>query len=120
MLRLGLPREKGRARWQQRAYRFFADHDVLVTPALAQPPIKAVAWSQRGWVANLVANSRYAPFAAPWNLAGWPALVVPAGLDPRGLPLAVQLVAPPGNEARLLSVAAQLEQIRPWPRIANR
>jgi amidase len=47
-------------------------------------------------------------------------MVVPAGLDPRGLLLAVQLVAPPGNEARLLSVAAQLETLRPWPRTANR
>ena len=119
VMRLGLPRDKGRTRWQQRATRFFADYDVLLTPALAQPPIKATAWSQRGWLANVLANARYAPFAAPWNLAGWPAMVVPAGLDPRGLPLAVQLVAPPGNEPRLLSVAAQLEQLRPWPRTAN-
>jgi amidase len=120
VMRFGLPREKGRTRWQDRATRFFADYDVLVTPALAQPPIKAMAWSERGWIANLLANSRFAPFTPPWNLAGWPAMSVPAGLDPRGLPLAVQLVAPPGNEARLLSVAAQLEQLRPWPRTANR
>jgi amidase len=119
-MRLGLPREKGRVRWQRRAGRFFTDFDLLVTPALAQPPVLAKAWSQRGWLTNLLVNSRYAPYAAPWNLAGWPAMVVPAGLDPRGLPLAVQLVAPPGDEARLLSVAAQLEQVRPWPRTANR
>jgi amidase len=120
LMRLGLPREKGRARWQARARRFFADYDVLLTPALARPPLAAVAWSQRGWLTNVVNNARYAPFAAPWNLAGWPAIAVPAGLDPHGLPLAVQLVAPPGNESRLLSVAAQLEELRPWPRAANR
>lgn len=119
VMRVGLPREKGRARWQERASRFFADYDVLITPALAQPPIKAKAWSQRGWIANLIANSNFAPFTPPWNLAGWPAMVVPAGLDPRGLPLSVQLVAPPGNETQLLSVGAQLEQLRPWPRTAN-
>jgi amidase len=45
-------------------------------------------------------------------------MTVPAGRAPSGLPLAVQLVAPPGNEARLLSVAAQLERLRPWPRTA--
>lgn len=118
-LALGFPREAGRRKWQERAARFFADHDVLVTPALAQPPIAAQAWSQRGWLANLLANARYAPFAAPWNLAGWPAMSVPAGLDPAGLPVGVQLVAPPGGEARLLSVAAQLEQLRPWPRTAH-
>lgn len=77
---------------------FFVGYDVLVTPALAQPPIAAAAWSQRGWLANVWTNARYAPFAAPWNLAGWPAMSVPAGLGPRGLPLAVQLVAPPGGE----------------------
>jgi amidase len=114
----GLPRESGRRKWQQRAERFFASYDVLVTPGLAQPPILARAWSQRGWLANVWGNARYAPFAAPWNVAGWPAMTVPAGLDPRGLPLAVQLVAKPGSEGQLLAVATQLEELRPWPRTA--
>jgi amidase len=116
--RIGLPRENGRARWQSRAERFFADFDVLLTPTLAQPPVPAKAWSERGWLANLLSNARYAPFAAPWNLAGWPAMSVPAGLDPSGLPLGVQLVARPGGESTLLGLAAQLERLRPWPRTA--
>lgn len=118
MLAATLPRENGRRRWQQRAEHFFADHDLLITPALAQPPVLAKAWAARGWLPNLWSNARYAPFAAPWNLAGWPAMTVPAGLDPDGLPLAVQLVGRPGSEGLLLSVAAQLEQLRPWPRTA--
>jgi amidase len=117
-LRLGFPREQGRARWRATVERFFADHDVLVTPALAQPPIEAAAWGQRGWPANILANIRYAPFAAPWNLAGWPAMVVPAGVHPDGTPLAVQLVGRPGTESLLLGVAQQLEAMRPWPRTA--
>jgi amidase len=117
-LKLGLPRASGRQRWQKRAERFFADYDVLITPALAQPPVPAKAWSERGWLANLWSNARYAPFAAPWNLAGWPAMTVPAGLAPSGLPLAVQLVAKPGAEGQLLALAAQLEQLRPWTRVA--
>ncbi|MGI8760873.1 MAG: amidase [Jatrophihabitantaceae bacterium] len=117
-LRLGLPRESGRTRWRAHAEAFFGDHDVLVTPALAQPPLRSVAWADRGWAANVWANARYAPFAAPWNLAGWPAMAVPAGPGPKGTPLSAQLVARPGGEAMLLAVAAQLEQLRPWPRIA--
>jgi amidase len=39
---------------------------------------------------------------------------VPAGVDGEGLPLAVQLVGRPGDEATLLSLAAQIEQARPW------
>jgi amidase len=117
-LHLGLPREQGRARWQAATERFFADHDVLVTPALAQAPIEAAAWGQRGWLANFLANIRYAPFAAPWNLAGWPAIAVPAGLHPNGMPLSVQLVGRPGSETLLLGVAHQLEALCPWPRTA--
>jgi amidase len=116
-LRLGLPREGGRRKWLERAEKFFAQHDVLMTPALAQFPLAAKAWAERGWLANVWSNARYAPFAAPWNLAGWPAMSVPAGLAPNGLPLAVQLVGTPGSEAQLLALAGQLEQLRPWPRV---
>jgi len=118
-LHLGFPRQAGRDRWQRLAGGFFGDHDVLVTPALAQTPIEAVAWGQRGWLPNVVANIRYAPFAAPWNLAGWPAMAVPAGRHPNGMPLSVQLVAPPGGEGLLLAIARQLETLRPWPRTAQ-
>ncbi|MBE7188816.1 amidase [Jatrophihabitans endophyticus] len=118
VLRAGFPHESGRRRWRQRAEAFFEGLDVLVTPALARSPVPAKQWHERGWLANLVSNLRYAPFAAPWNLAGWPAMVVPVGLGPDGLPLGVQLVAPPGGEARLLGLAAQLEQLRPWMRTA--
>jgi amidase len=117
-LRAGLPHERGRARWQAAAEQFFAGADVLLTPALAQSPLPAIAWHERGWLANVIANARFAPFAAPWNLAGWPAMTVPTGIGPDGLPRAVQLVAPPGGEATLLAVAAQLEAARPWPRTA--
>ncbi|MGZ6801340.1 MAG: amidase [Mycobacteriaceae bacterium] len=118
VLKAGLPRPQGRSAWQQRAESFFAEHDVLITPALAQLPLPAARWGERGWAANLWANARYAPFAAPWNLAGWPAMVVPAGMHPSGIPLSVQLVARPGGEATLLAVAAQLEHLRPWTRLA--
>jgi amidase len=39
---------------------------------------------------------------------------VPAGFDDDGLPLAVQLVGRPHDEATLLSLAAQIEEARPW------
>lgn len=119
LLRAGLPKDKGRAIWQRRAGEFFADHDVLITPALAQSPPRSIAWAQRGWLANVWSNARYAPFAAPWNLAGWPAMTVPTGLGPDGLPRAVQLVCRPGGEATLLGLAAVLERMRPWRRTAS-
>jgi amidase len=67
----------------------------------------------------MAANVRYAPFSAPWNVAGFPAMSVPAGVHPVvGTPMSVQLVARPGREATLLSLAAAIERLRPWPRVA--
>ncbi len=115
----GFDPQRARRRWQDRVEGFFDDVDVLVTPTLAQPPIRARAWSRGGWPASIQANARYAPFAAPWNVAGYPAMSVPAGLDPEGRPLGVQLVARPGGERTLLGLAAQIERLRPWPRTAS-
>ena len=66
----------------------------------------------------MMTNIRYAPYAAPWNIAGLPALVVPVGVRPDGLPVGVQLVGPPGSELLLLGVAGQFEMAAPWPRHA--
>lgn len=97
--------------------------DLIVTPALAQPGPQAEGWHRRGWVANLRANIGYAPYAALWNLLGWPAAVVPAGWhDDAGVPVAAQLVAHPApdgaGEALLLVAAAELERVAPWVRVA--
>jgi amidase len=108
-----------RTRWRAAVGSLFGDGDVVLTPTLAQPPIDAARWGERGWLANVSANARYAPFAAPWNLAGYPAIAVPAGLHPRtGTPLSVQLVAGPGGEALLLGLAGLVERERPWARLA--
>jgi amidase len=113
--------ESWRAAWQLKAGDFLSSHDVLVTPTLAQPPIEAKAWGEGGWAATMAANIRYAPFAAPWNIAGFPAMTVPAGVHPlTGTPLAAQLVAAPGRESLLLSLAGQIERLRPWQRVAPR
>jgi amidase len=118
--RRGYVREADRAAWRERSVNFFAEHsvDLLLTPALAGPPPEAAGWSGRSWLANMKANIRYAPYAAPWNIAGLPAIVVPVGRRPDGLPLAVQFVGPPGSELLLLGVAGQFEMQAPWQRHA--
>lgn len=89
---------------------FFENFDVVITPTLAAPPPKAKRWSSRGWAANVLASARYAPFTGVWNLLGWPAASVPMGTHPEAhTPLAAQLAGPPGSEATLLGLAAQLE-----------
>lgn len=114
-VRTGARREELRARLAP----FFAQHDVLLTPALARRSPAAAAWHERGWVRNMLANTAYSPMTPPWNLTGWPAMTVPFGTLPGGAPCAVQLVGRPGSEAVLLDVAAQLEVLNPWRRTAR-
>ena len=85
--------------------RVFADHDVLLTPALAALPLPVGRYEGRGalWTFNGVA--RFTPYTPAWNVTGQPAASVPAGFTPEGVPLAVQLVGRPGDEATLLSLS---------------
>lgn len=118
MIRLGRVRDADRDRWKVQAARFFAAHDLLVTPVTTAMPPAAAGWRDRSWWANFNANARWAPFAGPWNFAQYPAATVPVARHSSGMPIGVQLVAPPGGEALLLSVAARLQSLRPWPRHA--
>ncbi len=54
------------------------------------------------------------PFTPVFNLTGQPAVSVPAGFGGDGLPLSVQLVGRPGEEATLYSLAGQIEAAAPW------
>lgn len=111
--RLGMLRTDHRAALNQRLDPFFEKYDVLVTPALARPGPAADAWHERGWLANVLVNTACSPMTPPWNLSGRPALAVPFGSLPSGLPGSVQLVGRPGSEHQLLDLAAQLEQLHP-------
>ena len=121
--RAGLVKDAPVDRLRARVHGFFADYDLLLTPTLAQPGPLAENWHERGWWANIRSNIRYAPYPSTWNLLGWPAASIPAGWHATAqVPLAVQIVAEPrsdgAGEALILSLATQLERMRPWPRVA--
>lgn len=91
--------------------------DVLLTPALATPPVPL------GTITGslipdpreaLVLADRFSPYTALWNLTGQPAIALPAGNTADGLPLGVQLVGRPTGEGALLALSTQLEHARPW------
>jgi amidase len=98
----------------ERLNRLLVDHDVLLTPGTAGLPLPIGRYEGRGalWTFNGV--GRYTPYTPAWNITGQPAASVPAGFTPEGVPLAVQLVGRPHDEATLLSLSAQLEAARPW------
>jgi aspartyl-tRNA(Asn)/glutamyl-tRNA(Gln) amidotransferase subunit A len=48
-------------------------------------------------------------FTIPVNLAGLPAISVPCGFSPQGLPIGLQIIAPPFGEETIFQVAAAFE-----------
>ena len=92
----------------------FDDIDVLITPGTAARPFRIGAFQRRGAIATLRLVASRVPFQEIFNVTGQPASVVPWGLDRGGLPLSVQLVAGPGDEATLLALSTQIEAARPW------
>ncbi len=92
-----------------------ASFDAVLTPTLAQPP--ALVGGLRDDddpAADFEAQKRFTPFTAPYNVTGQPAVSLPLHWTDDGLPIGVQLVGRYGDEATLLSLAAQLEAARPW------
>jgi amidase len=116
--RAGLLRPRTAERFRERMTSWFSDVDLLLSPVTTGPPLPARPWHERSFLVNVTANARWAPFVSAWNLAGLPALVLPMGTRPEGLPLAVQFVGPPGAEGRLLWLAGELERQQPWRRYA--
>ena len=60
---------------------------------------------------------RYVAYTPLNNIAGSPAISLPAGLSPDGLPVGVQLSGAYGDERTLLELAFLLEAERPFARI---
>lgn len=102
--------------WREKFDAFFDSYDIMLTPVTATHPLRAERWSERAWAANVRANvAASGGFAGMWNVAGFPALAVPFGIDTvTGTPIGLQLAARHGEEALLLSVAARFQAWRPW------
>jgi amidase len=95
---------------------FLAQFDLVVTPALARPPVPIGEIHGRGpdpWD-HYRRSGHFTPFTAISNVTGLPAISLPLYETEDGLPLAVQLIGRPLGEGQLLAVAGQLEQALPW------
>jgi amidase len=93
-----------------------ADHDVLLCPTTARPPVPVGYFSEgddgAACADRMLAWSAYTPFA---NIAGMPAVSLPLHWTPDGLPVGVQLIGSRvGDDALLLRLAAQVEAAAPF------
>lgn len=83
--------------------------DCLMTPAT---PMTAPKIGEMSVVfGSLTEDVRSAAtrLARPFNVLGWPALVLPCAFSAEGLPIGLQLIAPPKQEDTLLQAGAALE-----------
>ncbi|MBK8239510.1 MAG: amidase [Deltaproteobacteria bacterium] len=125
---------------------FHQRHDLWLSSTLGHPPARIGAFAQPAVQRALIAVVRglrsrtlaeraldmmaHDPMLAAYpntqlaNMTGQPAISLPLATTATGLPLGVQLVAPFGDEAVLLRIAAQLETVLPWatrrPALASR
>ncbi len=105
---------RGRETDAARVNAIFDSYDVLMTPVMGGTAVPIRSWEGQGALRTVLGMSRFYPYCIPWNHLGNPSMSVPAGFAADGMPLAVQIVGRPGDEATLLSLAAQLEAERPW------
>lgn len=86
----------------------FSEVELLVTPTSPVPPVlikEALEMSPPPAGELWLRNTR------PFNAYGLPTISIPCGFTSAGLPIGLQISAPPFNEAALLSFAQQFEQM---------
>lgn len=98
---------------------YLAEMDVLLTATLAEPPAEVGRFGhdRDDFVEYRLGEGGvldYSPFTAAFNASGQPAASVPLSWNDAGLPIGVHLAAPFGEDARLVSLSAQMEAARPW------
>jgi aspartyl-tRNA(Asn)/glutamyl-tRNA(Gln) amidotransferase subunit A len=97
-----------RARLRREVLALLGRVDALVFPGQAAP---AQRFEDLALTSVIVPGSRYTNV---WNLLGLPAVVVPCGFSREGLPLSIQIVGRPFDEATVLRIARAYERATDW------
>jgi Asp-tRNA(Asn)/Glu-tRNA(Gln) amidotransferase A subunit family amidase len=85
----------------------YAKYDVLLAPTASGPAPRLDTWRTiRFW--------QHASLTTPFNVTGGPALAQCMGFTTEGLPLSLQIVGRPFDEATVLRAAYAYEKATPW------
>lgn len=98
----------------RRIVTFFEHYDALLLPTYLHPAIRVGEWAELLPEAALQRIIHWIAPCPPFNASGQPALALPRGLTPAGLPVGVQIVGRPADEMTVIALAAQLEAAYPW------
>ncbi|HTI76525.1 MAG TPA: amidase [Mycobacterium sp.] len=105
---------------RRRTAQFFGAYDAVLTPTVGDetprlgyldPTADSQQIIDRGFSWNA--------FAPLQNITGEPAISLPLAESASGMPVGMMLAADVGREARLLELAFELEEARPWARIPD-
>lgn len=90
------------------------DVDVLVTPTQPTTALKVGQATSRIGSREESVFAVSARFCAPFNISGLPAISVPCGFSPEGMPIGLQVVGKPFDEETVLRVADAFERSTQW------
>jgi amidase len=96
------PEQYARARGKREEYRAWLDHVFERNDAIATVPAT-------GEAPDGISNTGDASFCSLWTQAGMPAITLPSGFGPRGLPLGLQIVGRYREDEHALKVASWIE-----------
>ncbi len=101
----------GRSKLYAEMLSLFETYDVLALPVVGcMPHLQSEEWVREIGGQSLDGYMDWLRFAFLATTTGLPAMSVPVGLGPRGLPVGIQLIGQPRGEAALLQAARFVEQ----------
>jgi aspartyl-tRNA(Asn)/glutamyl-tRNA(Gln) amidotransferase subunit A len=103
-----------RLAWWDHPRRFFEKYDLLLSPAVACPPLPLGQLFASAIGGVKVGRDAGSAFTFPFNLTGQPAASVPCGFTRAGLPIGLQVVGRRFDDATVLRACAAFEAARPW------
>jgi amidase len=106
---------------RRRTAQFFGAYDAVLTPTVADETPRLGHLDPNADSQQIIdRGGNWNAFAPLQNITGEPAISLPLAESVSGMPVGMMLHADVGREARLLELAFELEEARPWTRIQSR
>jgi Asp-tRNA(Asn)/Glu-tRNA(Gln) amidotransferase A subunit family amidase len=104
---------------RRRRFDYCRELDLLLgeDAVLLTPTMTLEGWAPDGIVpgTDRIADGAEGYNCEPFNLTGHPALSVPAGVSPNGVPFGLQVVGPRFRDDLVLTLGEAWERASPWP-----